>query len=73
MSPDKLTYMANQIATFFDGQPGNDRAERVAAHLNDFWPPIMRRQLAKMIEDGQGHGLHRLVLDATDCLLLPLD
>lgn len=45
MSPDKLTRMANQIATFFKSQPGEDQAERVAGHLNDFWGPDMRAAL----------------------------
>jgi formate dehydrogenase subunit delta len=42
MSPEKLTKMANQIATFFQSQPGEDQAERVAGHLKDFWGPEMR-------------------------------
>lgn len=45
MSPEKLTRMANQIATFFHSQPGADQAERVAAHLKDFWGPEMRAAL----------------------------
>ncbi len=45
MSPDKLTRMANQIATFFRTQPGPDQAERVAGHLNDYWGPEMRAEL----------------------------
>lgn len=45
MSPDKMVTMANQIATFFSSQPGPDQAERVAAHINDFWDPRMRNQL----------------------------
>lgn len=45
MSPEKLTRMANQIATFFHSQPGEDQAERVAAHLKDFWGPEMRTAL----------------------------
>jgi formate dehydrogenase subunit delta len=43
MSPDKLVRMANQIATFFSSQPGEDKAERVAAHLKDFWGPRCAR------------------------------
>jgi formate dehydrogenase subunit delta len=39
MSPDKLVRMANQIATFFSSQPGEDKVERVAAHLNGFLGP----------------------------------
>ncbi|ABD55473.1 formate dehydrogenase subunit delta [Jannaschia sp. CCS1] len=45
MPHDKLTRMANQIASFFATQPGSDQAERVAAHLNDFWGPEMRDAL----------------------------
>ena len=54
MSPDKLSRMANQIATFFRSQPGQDQAERVAGHLKDFWGPEMRAELkahAKHHED----------------------
>jgi formate dehydrogenase subunit delta len=52
MSPDKLVHMANQIATFFATQPGEDRAERVAQHLRDYWDPRMRTQIAQLAEDG---------------------
>ncbi|MDG4648010.1 formate dehydrogenase subunit delta [Roseibacterium sp. SDUM158017] len=45
MSHDKLVRMANQIATFFATQPCPDKAERVAAHLKDFWGPEMREEL----------------------------
>lgn len=45
MAADKLLRMANQIATFFATQPGRDQAERVAAHLKDFWGPEMRAEL----------------------------
>lgn len=45
MSHDKLIRMANQIAGFFHTQPGRDQAERVAAHLRDFWGPEMRAAL----------------------------
>ncbi|MBY4892425.1 formate dehydrogenase subunit delta [Rhodobacteraceae bacterium N5(2021)] len=45
MPHDKLIRMANQIASFFATQPGADQAERVAAHLNDFWGPEMRAEL----------------------------
>ncbi|MBF9041778.1 formate dehydrogenase [Rhodobacterales bacterium HKCCE4037] len=45
MPHEKLIRMANQIATFFATQPGSDQAERVAAHLNDFWGPEMRAEL----------------------------
>lgn len=56
MSPDKLTHMANQIATFFDSQRVGDPAENTARHLRDFWDPRMRAQLAEIVAAG-GPGL----------------
>ena len=55
MSPDKLIRMANQIATFFDTQPG-DAAEKIAAHLRDYWEPEMRARLSAHVAAG-GEGL----------------
>jgi len=63
MSPEKMLTMANQIATFFATQPDADRAGRIAAHVNDFWEPRMRRQLLDHIATG-GAGLHPLVIEA---------
>jgi formate dehydrogenase subunit delta len=63
MSPEKMVYMANQIATFFRSQPGDDTAERVAAHLRDYWEPRMRDELARYVEAG-GEGLDEVVLRA---------
>ncbi len=51
MSPDKLIYMAKQIATFFGSQPGADQADRVAQHIRDFWEPRMREQFLAMAAD----------------------
>lgn len=51
MAADKLVRMANQIATFFATQPGRDQAERVAAHLKDFWGPEMRAALKRHADD----------------------
>lgn len=56
MSPDRLVYMANQIATFFRSQPGNDQVERIAAHLRDFWEPRMIEELSSHVTAG-GVGL----------------
>ena len=63
MSPEKMVMMANQIATFFRSQPGTDQADRVAAHLKDYWEPRMRQQLREHIAAG-GEGLDPLVLGA---------
>jgi formate dehydrogenase subunit delta len=49
--------MANQIATFFDSQPGGEAAERTAQHLRDFWDPRMRTELRRAIEAGAADAL----------------
>lgn len=67
MSPDKLVYMANQIATFFASQPEAERVSRVAGHLKDFWEPRMRRQLFEIVDAGR-QGLNPLVLAAVEKL-----
>ncbi|KFE36231.1 formate dehydrogenase subunit delta [Thioclava atlantica] len=63
MSPEKMVYMANQIATFFKTQPGEDVAARVAAHIHDFWEPRMRDQLCAHVDAG-GAGLDPAVIAA---------
>lgn len=49
MSPDKMIYQANQIATFFHSQKGSDQAARVASHLKDFWEPRMLSQFYRVV------------------------
>jgi formate dehydrogenase subunit delta len=56
--------MANQIATFFASQPGQDQAERVAAHLRDYWGPEMRADLKAQVAAGQAEDLDDLVREA---------
>lgn len=72
MSPDKMIYMANQIATFFHSQPDGDMAEKVAGHLNDFWDPRMRRQLLDYVAQG-GEGLDPVVIEAAKRVHEPVD
>jgi formate dehydrogenase subunit delta len=67
MSPDKLVHMANQIATFFASQPGNDQVDRIAAHLKDFWDPSMIRALQAHVAAG-GEGLNDRALAAATLL-----
>ena len=62
MPHDKLARMATQIATFFAIQPGDDQAERVAAHLNDFWGPEMRAALKAQADDAKLAPLVRAAL-----------
>ena len=63
MAPDKLVYMANQIATFFKSKPHAEGVAGVAGHINDFWEPRMRKQLFGLIAD-QHDGIDPLVLEA---------
>ncbi|MCF3974610.1 formate dehydrogenase subunit delta [Paracoccus salsus] len=66
MSPEKMIMMANQIASFFDSQPGN-APERIADHLRDYWEPRMRSQLAEYVQAG-GAGLKPSVEEAVQHL-----
>jgi formate dehydrogenase subunit delta len=66
----KLIRMANQIATFFDSQKPENRAEGVATHINKFWEPRMRKALFACLDDG-GEGLHPLVRDAAPLIRRP--
>lgn len=63
MMPDRLIYMANQIATFFRSQPREDARRGVADHINKFWDPRMRDQLLQLIADNHA-GLNPLVVEA---------
>jgi formate dehydrogenase subunit delta len=66
----KLIYMANQIAKFFESKPHAEGVKGVAAHINDFWEPRMRRHLFEVFDAG-GVGLRSLVLDAKNLIRPP--
>lgn len=70
MAPDKLVYMANQIATFFKSKPHEEAVAGVAAHINNFWEPRMRRQLFEIL-DGEHTGLAPLVVEASGRISRP--
>jgi formate dehydrogenase subunit delta len=67
---EKLVYMANQIADFFQSQPKSEAASGVAKHINDFWDPRMRRQFFEIVEAG-GKGLSPLVVEAVPLIRKP--
>ncbi len=71
MSHDKLVYMANQIATFFESKPHAEGVAGVASHINDFWEPRMRRQFFEIVEAG-GADLRPLVLEAVPEIRRPV-
>ncbi len=54
MQPEKLTRMANQIATFFASQPESVQLQGVATHINKFWEPRMRREFFRIVDNGGG-------------------
>ncbi|KQU64202.1 formate dehydrogenase [Aminobacter sp. DSM 101952] len=59
----KLVYMANQIATFFDSKPHEEGVAGIAEHINKFWDPRMRRQFFEMLDAG-GDGMKPTVIEA---------
>lgn len=66
----KLIYMANQIARFFESKPHDEGVAGVAAHINDFWEPRMRRHLFEVVDAG-GAGLRPLVIEAAGSIRRP--
>jgi formate dehydrogenase subunit delta len=65
-APERLIYMANQIAQFFVAQPG-DGAAAVADHLKRFWDPSMRADILAWTAGGGG-GLDPLAAQAVERL-----
>jgi formate dehydrogenase subunit delta len=67
----KLIYMANQIAKFMESKPHDEGVTLLAAHINDFWEPRMRRHLFEVLDAG-GQSLRPLVLDAAGKIKRPV-
>lgn len=67
---DKLVYMANQIAKFMESRPHAEGVQGLAAHINDFWEPRMRRQFFQILDRG-GEGLRPLVIEAAPLIRRP--
>ena len=68
MKAAKLIKMANQIGAFFDAMPNREQAVMdVAAHIQKFWDPRMRRQIVAHLAAG-GAGLDPMVLAAVKVL-----
>jgi formate dehydrogenase subunit delta len=72
MSHEKLIHMANQIAIFFESKRHDEGVAGVAAHINAYWEPRMRRQLFGMIDAGQP-GFRPLLLEAAATIRRPVD
>ena len=63
MEDRDMLRMANQIAGFFRGYGAEAAQGEIAAHINSFWEPRMRRLLFAYV-DGGGTGLDPLVMAA---------
>jgi formate dehydrogenase subunit delta len=65
MDVQHLIQMANRIGEFFVAMPDHAEAvDGIAAHLQKFWEPRMRRQLLDWLDDCSSeheNGLHPLV------------
>lgn len=72
MNPQKMIYMANQIATFFESKPHDEGVTGVAEHISDFWEPRMRQQLFELVAAGDV-SLKPLVIEATPLIRRPVD
>lgn len=66
----KLVYMANQIATFFDSKPHDEGVAGIAEHINKFWNPRMRRQFFELVDAG-GVGMKPTVIKASATIRRP--
>jgi formate dehydrogenase subunit delta len=63
MSPDKLIYMANQIARSFRSRGPDVAVASTAEHISNFWEPRMRAQLFALLEADAGR-FDKIVQDA---------
>ena len=53
VDPDKLIYMANQIAKFFESQGPDKAVAGTADHIRKFWDPRMRAADCRASESGR--------------------
>jgi formate dehydrogenase subunit delta len=63
LKPDKLTFMANQIAAFFRPYPAEAARAGIKAHVQAFWTPAMRATMQAYLQAG-GAGVDSLVAEA---------
>jgi formate dehydrogenase subunit delta len=71
VSAERLVQMANDIGHFFAAEPKRaDAIAGVAGHIQRFWDPRMRRQIAAHLAAG-GEGLEDLPREAIATLKPP--
>jgi formate dehydrogenase subunit delta len=66
----RLAHMAGQIAAAFRSLPDDEAAAAVAAHINQFWPVMMRRDFVARFA-GDPMALDRLVARALPRIAVP--
>lgn len=71
MKTEKLIRMANQIAGFFSHEGPERGTASVADHLQKFWDPRMRAEIAAAVADGRAAGLDPLALAAVKRIAAP--
>lgn len=65
MDVNHLIKMANQIGQFFDSMPDREQAKAdIAAHLQKFWEPRMRKAIVSALDSVQAEGLDPIVREA---------
>ena len=65
MHTEHLIQMANSIGDFFAAMPDAEEARAdLAAHIQKFWEPRMRRGILAHLDGAQGAGLNPIVLQA---------
>jgi len=71
MNIEHLVQMANDIGHFFASEPQRaDAVAGIAAHIQRFWDPRMRRQIRAHLQAG-GAGLDELVREALTRVTAP--
>lgn len=70
METRDMVRMANQIASFFAAYPHDDAVKETVYHIEHFWDPRMRRQLADYIAKS-GAGLDPITLEAAKAVSVP--
>ena len=63
MSPEKLVYMANQIARSLRSRPRGEAVAAPAEHISNFWEPRMRTELFRLMDEN-GEQFDAIVRDA---------
>lgn len=64
MTTQRLVQMANQVATFFASYPEAEAIDGATEHLNRYWDPHMRREMAAHFNDKAGAGLSHIAMEA---------